>query len=162
MATGDLGSFECNLTSFLHEETHLFNWETLRRIGGRCQGWWAGEFSCIYFQERAGFYRNGVDIRRQVLRWFPQEPRHQLTQLSRIADKEGHSDELFHEAFAFLYFLEERFGPQRLLEFRTRMLQVAASGSEREDPGEALLQTYERTPSELEAKCAGFFEWCLL
>ena len=38
------------LTSLLHEETHIFNFAFLNDTP---QGWWTGEFSCIYFQQRA-------------------------------------------------------------------------------------------------------------
>src|SRR5258708_2329929 len=50
MRTGADADAAFIVSSLMHEETHLFNFAFL---GDRAQGWWAGEFSCIYHQERA-------------------------------------------------------------------------------------------------------------
>ena len=51
MRTGDKGDVVMIITSFLHEETHLFNNAYLGKLE---QGMWTGEFTCHYFQQCTG------------------------------------------------------------------------------------------------------------
>ena len=47
MRTGADADAAFIIGSLMHEETHLFNFAFL---GEAAQGWWTGEFSCIYYQ----------------------------------------------------------------------------------------------------------------
>ena len=108
--TGDEGDFEFNLTSYMHEITHLFN-------KGRVQNWWSGEFMCIYNQERM---RLGEEAAR---RFFRKAAERDTTRWDRVAEIDRSqltgkkwNNRLFLGA-AIHYFVEETYGLEKLKEF---------------------------------------------
>ncbi len=115
MRTGDTGDFAFNLSSFLHEETHLFNFAA---IGGMGQNWWTGEFSCIYFQERARCALEGRDFRQMVRQKRPNEPAGRLVELEELGKA------AILDGASALYFLEETYGQERLDAFRAARLEL--------------------------------------
>lgn len=149
MRTGDQGDIYEIITSLLHEETHLFN---MVNLDGKPQGWWLGEFSCQYFQIRAGLSAAKTDIRRYVRRRLPNGPKFKLHEL----DEAG--KDAFDEAFAALYFLEERYGHDSLRRFRALHLDAAKSGERRKNSS-FMVEAYGEDVSLMEQNWLAFYGW---
>lgn len=113
MRTGDKGDALFMLTSLLHEETHVFNFAFLNSMQ---QGWWAGEFCCIYFQQRALWHGQGKQVKQQIKSLLPDGPRCHLSEISNRGKL------AFDEAISVLYFFEERYGREKLIALRKAFL----------------------------------------
>jgi hypothetical protein len=110
------------LTSLLHEETHLFNFAFLNEVR---QGWWAGEFFCIYHQQRALWQAQGKNVKKEIASQLPNGPR---CHLSEIGER---GKQAFDEAISALYFFEQQYGRESLNSFR----QACLEESKRTDGG---------------------------
>jgi len=118
MRTGDNGDFLFNITSFMHEATHMFDAQFLGHPGG---GWWEGEYMCGYFQQRMKLMGRGIDFKqyyqerlrgKSLPSWSflnnPSKPTQGL-EWKDIID--------FDAAITIPYFLEEKYGTKKLNEF---------------------------------------------
>lgn len=127
MRTGERADVRFLLTSLLHEETHLFNFAFLGQ--GSRQNWWCGEFSCIYFQERALLRAEGKELKSALKSRLPNGP------ITSLAELDVRGQAVFDEAVAWLFFFEEQYGRAMFDEFRQRCLISAKSAkSERAAP----------------------------
>ena len=134
--------------SLMHEETHLFN---LTFLGHSGQNWWAGEFSCIYHQERARLTKQGADVKREFARRLPNGPS------SPLASLEGLAQPTFDAAVSALYFLEETYGTARMIEFRRHSLLASKSTSVL--PASVFLQVFGKDAAALDREWRAFFGW---
>lgn len=136
--------------SVMHEETHLFNLTFLGRGG---QNWWAGEFSCIYHQERARLANQGADVRREFARRLPNGPS------SPLASLEGPAQPTFDAAVSALYFLEESYGTARMIEFRRQSLLASKSTNGHALPASVFLEVFGKDAAALDREWRAFFGW---
>jgi hypothetical protein len=150
MRTGDQGELAFLLTSLLHEETHLFNFAFL---GARAQGWWSGEFSCIYFQERARLQHEGRDLRQELRSRLPQGP------LAHLADLDARGKSAFDEALAAQIFFEDKFGRERFDKFRRQSLLSAQRTNGGRLPGAVFQEVFGKDALSLDAEWRKFFGW---
>ena len=109
MRTGDQGDLIVNITSFLHEETHIFN---MAYLVDKPQGWWAGEYFCQYYQRRAEITARRKNVRKEIHSKIAPGPKFHLAEI------EASGRDAFEESFAALYFFEQRYGQDKLDEFR--------------------------------------------
>jgi hypothetical protein len=136
--------------SLLHEETHLFN---LTFLGERGQNWWAGEFSCIYYQERARLTKQGADLKHELARSLPNGPSGLLSSL------EGPTQPTFDAAVSALYFLEETYGAARMIEFRRESLMASKTTNGRALPASVFPQVFGKDAAVLDREWRAFFGW---
>ncbi len=150
MRTGDQGEVPFLLTSFLHEETHLFNFAFLE---GKAQGWWTGEFCCIYFQERARLEHEGKALKEELQTRLPRGPVAGLTEL----DAQGKA--AFDEALAAFVFLEDRYGRASLNQFRRQCLIASRATNGRTLPPAVFRQAFSKDGGVLDAEWRAFYGW---
>jgi len=150
MRTGDQGDVDFMLTSILHEETHLFNFAFL---DNRMQGWWAGEFFCIYFQKRALLQAQEKDVRQEVISELPNGPRHGLGELDKAGKK------VFDEAFSALYFFEEKYGREKLNRFRRACLEESRKGHAASLSDSVFAGVFDESIDRLEQEWLKFYGW---
>jgi aminopeptidase YwaD len=156
MRTGDKGDAAFITTSLLHEETHLFNFAYLNK---QPQGWWAGEFSCVYFQERARLEAEHADIRRHVKSILPDGPKTSLGGIAPDANKKI-DDYILGEAFSAMYFLHSKYGDQKLREFRTECLRLAKTKGVSASDSDAPFKTaFGVGFDELDPQWRQFYGW---
>ena len=136
--------------SLMHEETHLFN---LTFLGESAQNWWAGEFSCIYYQERARLTKQGADVKREFARRLPNGPSSPLASLG------GPTQPTFDAAMSALYFLEETYGTARMIEFRRQSLMASKTGKGLALPAPVFLQVFGKDAAVLDREWRAFFGW---
>ena len=151
MRTGDVAPAEFLLTSLLHEETHLFNFAYLDGLG---QGCWAGEFSCQYFQLRAGIEREGGKVLHEIVtRELPWGPSCKFGQIALDYTKH------FPEAFSALYFLHEAYGADQLVRLREGWLKAAKERHGAVDGEDAFLSVCGKGFDELDREWRQFYRW---
>jgi hypothetical protein len=154
MRTGDKGDAVFMVTSLLHEETHLFNFAYL---GARPQNWWAGEFSCIYFQSRARMLAEKTDILQFVISKLPNGPKSALGEIAAAASQKI-TDSIFDEAFSAMYFLHATYGDDKFRAFREELLSLDTSinvtGTER-----AFKRAYGAGFADLDHQWRNFYKW---
>ena len=136
--------------SLMHEETHLFNFAFL---GNRAQGWWAGEFSCIYHQERALLTRQGADVRNELARRLPRGP------VSPLSSLEGPTQPAFDSALSALYFLETTYGTARMIEFRRQCLMSSKATNGKALPASVFRAVFGKDATVLDTEWRAFFGW---
>ena len=150
MRTGANADAAFIVSSLLHEETHVFNFAFL---GERAQGWWTGEFMCIYDQERALLTKHGVEIRQELARRLPNGPLGPLSSLDSLAQP------AFDSALSALYFLEEAYGPARMIEFRRQSLIASRETNGRALPASVFRQVFGKDVTALDREWRAFFGW---
>jgi aminopeptidase YwaD len=151
MRTGDKGDLQRIVTSLLHEETHLFNHACLHK---RTQGWWLGEFSCQYFQQRMKLEAAQQDVRQSVKSKLPDGPRCSLREIAPNAK------ERFDEAFSAMYFLHETFGDESLYKFRLECFkQTDQEPSSSLDSEGAFTIAFGKGFDELDRQWRRFYGW---
>ena len=138
------------LTSLMHEETHLFNFAFL---GDRAQGWWAGEFTCIYHQERARLTKEGADVKREFARRLPHGP------IGPLSSLEGPTQPAFDSAASALYFLEETYGAARMIAFRRQCLISSGATNGKALPPSVFRAAFGKDATVLDAEWRAFFGW---
>ena len=150
MRTGDQADAQFILASLIHEETHLFNFAYLAEVP---QGWWAGEFFCLYFQERALWDAQGKDVKNEAAARLPNGPR------CRLAEIQSRGKDAFDEAIAALLFLEERYGREKLVAFRAACLRESrkTAGGPLDDA--VFVEAFDRTVAQLDAEWREFYGW---
>jgi hypothetical protein len=136
--------------SVMHEETHLFNFAFL---GATPQNWWTGEFSCIYYQERARLTKTGADVKGEFARQLPTGP------WARLASLEGPSQPAFNSATSALYFLEETYGAARMIDFRRQSLISSKASNGRPLPPAVFRQVFGKDAEQLDLDWRTFFGW---
>ena len=137
-------------SSLMHEETHLFNFAFL---GDRAQGWWAGEFACIYHQERARLTKQGVDLKRELSRRLPNGP------IGPLASLEGPAQPALDSALSALYFLEETYGAARTIEFRRQCLMSSRATNGQALPASVFREVFGKDVAALDREWRAFFGW---
>jgi hypothetical protein len=150
MRTGDQADANFILTSILHEETHLFNFAFLNRIK---QGWWAGEFFCIYFQQRALWETQGKNVKNEIASRLPNGPRCHLNKIGK------RGKEAFDEAISVLYFLEEKYGRQRSIRFRHACLEESRRTKGRLPPDSIFVNVFDKDIDRLQQEWLQFYGW---
>lgn len=150
MRTGADANAAFILGSLMHEETHLFNFAFL---GTSAQGWWTGEFSCIYHQERALLTRQSTDVRGALSRRLPNGP------AGTLASLEGRGKDAFDSAVSALFFLEETYGPARMIEFRRQCLMSSKSTNGRALPESVFRKVFGKDTTTLDREWRAFFGW---
>jgi len=150
MRTGAQGDVLFILTSLLHEETHLFNFAFLNNMA---QGWWTGEFTCIYYQQRALWQAQGKDVKKEIASKLPNGP---LCHLSEI-DERG--KQAFEEAISTLYFFEEKYGRERANSFRLACLEESKRTNGAPLPDSAFAQVFGQDIARLEQQWLQFYGW---
>ena len=150
MRTGELGDLPFLLTSLLHEETHLFNFAFL---GGRPQGWWTGEFCCLYFQERALLNYENRPLIQEIQSRLARGPIAPLTEL------DVHGKNAFDEALAAQFFLEEKYGRTRSIEFRRQSLLASKASGGGRLPEKIFQQVFGKPAFSLNAEWRAFYGW---
>jgi hypothetical protein len=138
--------------SLMHEETHLFNFAFL---DGAAQGWWTGEFSCIYHQERARLTKQGVDLKSELARQLPNGPSGTLASL----EGNGGTQAAFNSAVSALYFLEETYGAARMIEFRRESLVASKATNGRGLPASVFRDVFGKDAEALDREWRAFFGW---
>jgi len=136
--------------SLMHEETHLFNFAFL---GQAAQGWWTGEFTCIYNQERARLTKLGVDPKSDVAHQLPNGPSGSLASL------EGPNQAALTSAMSALYFLEETFGASRMIDFRRQSLISSKATNGAALPASVFAQAFGKDTEALNREWRAFFGW---
>jgi hypothetical protein len=136
--------------SLMHEETHLFNFAFL---GESAQHWWTGEFTCIYYQERARLAKQGGDVKSDMARRLPSGPSGPLASL------EGPSQRAFDSAVSALYFLDETYGDARMIEFRRASLVSSKATNGRALPASVFRQVFGKDAAVLDREWRDFFGW---
>jgi len=152
MRTGADADVAFIVSSLMHEETHLFNFAFL---GGRAQGWWAGEFTCIYHQERALLTNRGADLKSELSRRLPNGP------IGPLSSLEGPSQPAFDSALSALYFLEETYGAARMIEFRRQCLISSRTTNGRALPASVFRTVFDKDAAVLDSEWRAFFGWRL-
>ena len=150
MRTGASVNTAFILSSLLHEETHLFNHAFL---GDKSQGWWTGEFTCIYFQERARLTEEGSDIKAAFRSRLPNGP------IGQLAELDGYGERAFDEAFTALFFLEETYGRARFSQFRRQCLVSSQASNGGPLPKSVFAQVFGKESQELDQEWRAFFGW---
>jgi aminopeptidase YwaD len=151
MRTGDQGDVITIITSFLHEETHLFNDAYIGKAG---QGVWAGEFTCHYFQQRAKLEAKKSDVKRYVKSSLPDGPKRLLGNIG----SEGSA--LFHEAFSVMYFMHKTYGDESFYKFRLECLRQAKTKiNSKRDPEDIFIKATGKGFSELNPQWLKFYDW---
>lgn len=150
MRTGDRADLPHIFTSLLHEETHLFNFIFL---DGVKQGWWAGEFTCIYYQQRALWEAQGKDIEEELLSKLPSGPQCDLTDIDSL-EREG-----FYQAVSALYFFEEKYGKKDLIDFRQACLDNAKETNGGLLPDSAFEEVFGKSVDKLQRRWLRFYGW---
>jgi len=150
MRTGELGDLSFLLTSLLHEETHLFNFAFL---GGRPQGWWTGEFCCLYFQERGLLEHESQPVKQEIQSRLPRGP------IARLTELDAHGKNAFDEALAVQFFLEEEYGRELLKEFRRQSLVASKASGGGRLPEKIFQQVFGKGASSLDAEWRTFYGW---
>jgi hypothetical protein len=138
------------VSSLMHEETHLFNFAFL---GDRAQSWWAGEFACIYHQERARLVKQGADVRTELARHLPHGP------LGPLSSLEGPTQPAFDSALSALYFLEETYGTARMIEFRRQCLMSSKATNGQKMPASVFENAFGKDATVLDGEWRAFFGW---
>ena len=136
--------------SLMHEETHLFNFAYL---GNSAQGWWSGEFTCIYNQERTRLAHDSVDMKGELARRVPKGP------AAHLASLEGPSQEAFDAAVSALYFFEETYGAARVTDFRRRSLASSKSTNGRALPASVFREAFGKDAALLDKEWRAFYGW---
>jgi hypothetical protein len=150
MRTGADADTAFIVSSLMHEETHLFNFAFL---GDRAQGWWAGEFSCIYHQERARLAKQGADIKSELSRRLPNGP------ISPLSSLQGPAQPAFDSALSALYFLEETYGAARMIEFRRQCLISSKGTNGHALPASVFREVFGKDAAVLDREWRAFFGW---
>jgi hypothetical protein len=150
MRTGADADAAFIVSSLLHEETHLFNFAYL---GERAQGWWAGEFTCIYNQERARLTKLGADFKSEMVRRLANGP------AAPLASLEGPGQPAFDSALSALYFLEETYGTARMIEFRRQSLISSKATNGRALPASVFREVFGKDAATLDGEWRAFFGW---
>lgn len=150
MRTGDQSDTFFMLTSLLHEETHLFNFAFLKN---RTQGWWAGEFTCIYYQQRVLWQAQGKDVKKEIASKLPNGPRCHLSEI----DERG--KQAFEEAVSALYFFEEKYGRKRANSFRLACLEESKRTNGKPLPDSTFAKVFGQDIARLEQQWLQFYGW---
>lgn len=150
MRTGADADAAFIVSSLMHEETHLFNFAFL---GDRAQGWWAGEFSCIYHQERALLTSYGADLRNELARRLPRGP------VGPLLSLEGPTQPAFDSAVSALYFLETTYGTARMIEFRRECLISSKATNGKALPASVFRMVFGKDVTALDREWRRFFGW---
>lgn len=150
MRTGDQGDILFIITSLLHEETHLFNFAFLDDVP---QGWWTGEFTCIYFQQRALWQAQEKNIKTEISFRLPNGPRCRLHEM----DKRG--KEVFDEALSALYFFEEKYGLKKSRRFRKACLEESKRTKGGPLPYFVFAEVFGMDIERLEQEWLQFYGW---
>ena len=150
MRTGDQGDVQFILASLIHEETHLFNFAFLKEVP---QGWWSGEFTCIYFQERALWTAQGENPKTAAAARLPNGPS------CRLAEIQSRGKDAFDEALSALLFLEERYGRDKLVAFRQACLQASLKSAGGPLDDAVFADVFGRTVSQLNTEWREFYGW---
>lgn len=138
------------VSSLMHEETHLFNFALL---GGSAQGWWTGEFTCQYHQERARLTNQSADVKRELARRLPNGPVGSLSSLDSLAQAS------FDSAISAMYFLEETYGSARMIEFRRQSLFSSKATNGRALPALLFRQVFGKDADVLDREWRQFYGW---
>ena len=138
--------------SLMHEETHLFNFAFL---GGAAQGWWTGEFTCIYHQERARLTKQGVDLKSELAQELPNGPSGALGAL----EGNGGTQAAFNSAVSALYFLEETYGAARMIELRRQSLISSKASKGGALPPSVFRDVFGKDAEVLDRDWRVFFGW---
>jgi hypothetical protein len=147
MRTGADADAAFIVSSLMHEETHLFNFAFL---GDSAQGWWTGEFSCIYHQERARLTKQGADLKSELSRRLPNGP---------LSSLEGLGQPAFDSALSALYFLEETYGTARMIEFRRQCLISSKATNGHALPNSVFRKAFDKDAAVLDGEWRAFFGW---
>jgi hypothetical protein len=150
MRTGANADAAFIVSSLMHEETHLFNFAFL---GDSAQGWWTGEFSCIYHQERARLTRQGADLKSELSRRLPNGP------LGPLSSLEGLGQPAFDSAISALYFLEETYGTARMIEFRRQCLISSKATNGHALMNSVFRKVFDKDAAVLDGEWRAFFGW---
>jgi hypothetical protein len=150
MRTGANADATFIVSSLMHEETHLFNFAFL---GQSAQGWWTGEFACIYHQERARLTKLGADLKPGMARRLPNGPS------APLASLEGPTQAAFDAAVSALYFLEETYGAERMIEFRRQSLISSKATNGRALPASVFRQVFGKDADALDREWRAYFGW---
>jgi hypothetical protein len=143
MRTGADADAAFIIGSLMHEETHLFNFAFL---GAAAQGWWTGEFTCIYHQERARLTRLGADLKSELARQLPNGPS------GALASLEGPTQSAFYSATSALYFQEETYGAARMIEFRRLSLMSSKATNGQALPASVFRQVFGKDAVALDSE----------
>jgi phenylpropionate dioxygenase-like ring-hydroxylating dioxygenase large terminal subunit len=138
------------LTSLLHEETHIFNFSFLNDTP---QGWWTGEFSCIYFQQRALWQGQQKQTKQQIQNLLPNGPGCNLAEIS------ARRKQAFDEALSVFYFIEEQYGREKFIELRKALLLESQKTNGRSLSNSVFEQVLGENLRRLETQWLKFYGW---
>jgi hypothetical protein len=148
--TGDAGNFLRNMASFLHEATHLFGHQYLEH-GRRTN--WAGEYMCHYFQTRMSLMGEGIDFMRQ---YRERTASRELPPWSALDDPGDSPD--YPAAVMVYYFLEEKYGADKLNEFWRERLEADRPGAGPAPFETPFQKAFKKPVAELEAEWRAFWK----
>jgi hypothetical protein len=150
MRTGDAGDAFFMLASLLHEETHLFNFAFLDKVP---QGWWAGEFTCQYFQQRALWLGWAKDVRKEIKARMPGGPGCHLAEIG------ARGRQAFNEAISVLFFLEEQVGREKSIALRKALLVESQKTDGKSLSNSVFQEIFGKPIEQLEAEWRRFYGW---
>jgi hypothetical protein len=151
MSTGDKGEVRMIITSFLHEEAHLFNDAYIGKPG---QGMWAGEFTCHYFQQRARQEAKNRDVKQYIKSVLPDGPKRSLGDIA----SEGF--ELHNEAFSVMYFMHKTYGDESFYKFRVELLQQSKTkNNSTRDPEDIFIKATGKGFDKLNPEWRKYYGW---
>ena len=147
--TGDEGNFLLNMTSFLHETTHLFAHEYLEH-GKRSK--WASEYMCQYLQTRLRPMEEGIDFRQ---RYRERTAHRELPSWSLLNDPGDSPD--YAAALMVYYFLEEKYGAGKLNDFWRERLEADRPGPSRDLFEVSFQKVFNKPAARLEDEWRDFW-----
>lgn len=150
MRTGAQGDLVFILTSLLHEETHIFNFSFLDNSK---QGWWSGEFFCIYYQQRALWQAQGKNLKKEIISKLPNGPRCHVGEIDELGKQ------AFDEAISALYFFEEQYGRGKSNSFRLACLEQAKRTDGAPLPDSTFAQVFGQDINHLQQQWLEFYGW---
>ena len=147
--TGDAGDYVLNMGSLLHECTHLF---ALQYLEHGQHSKWTGEYMCHYLQTRLRLVERGIDFKQQHRGSASRRP---LPSLSAL-DRPGSSPD-YSAAAMLYYFLEERYGADKLNDFWRARMDADGRGSARDAFETPFQKVFKKTVAELEKEWRAFW-----
>jgi len=147
--TGDAGDYVLNMGSLLHECTHLFAHQYLEH-GRRSK--WTGEYMCHYLQARLRLMERGVDFKQQYRGSAAHRP------LPSLSVLDGPGDSPDYSAAAMLYyFLEDRYGADKLNDFWRARLDADGRAPARDAFDAPFEKVFNKTAAELEEEWRAYW-----
>jgi hypothetical protein len=99
--------------------------------------------------------KQGADLKSELARQLPNGP----PPSGPLASLEGPTQRAFNSATSALYFLEETYGAERMIEFRRQSLLSSKASNGRALPASVFQQVFGKDAAVLDREWRAFFGW---